>query len=129
MTADNVAVARQGYNHVEPNAGQRSSLRPVIRAQPVISLHRRGLFTLIVLHALAAILAATAWLSWILMSGALGSQVTLLAVMGLVACAAALSWRTGRGFVSSLIMVGFDGFALLFAAFFAFAGYTLIFGS
>ena len=128
MTADNVAVARQGYNHVEPNAGQRSSLRPVIRAQ-LISLQRRGLFTLIVLHALAAILAATAWLSWILMSGALGSQVTLLAVMGLVACAAALSWRTGRGFVSSLIMVGFDGFALLFAAFFAFAGYTLIFGS
>jgi hypothetical protein len=128
MTADNVAVARQGYNHIEPNAGQRSSLRPVIRAQ-LISLQRRGLFTLIVLHALAAILAATAWLSWILMSGALGSQVTLLAVMGLVACAAALSWRTGRGFVSSLIMVGFDGFALLFAAFFAFAGYTLIFGS
>ena len=128
MTADNVAVARQGYNHVEPNAGQRSSLRPVIRAQ-LISLQRRGLFTLIVLHALAAILAATAWLSWILMSGALGSQVTLLAVMGLVACAAALSWRTGRGFVSSLIMVGFDGFALIFAAFFAFAGYTLIFGS
>ncbi len=62
------------------------------------------------------------------MSGAIGSHSTSLAVLSLVACAVALSWRTGQGFVSSLIVAAFGGFTLLFAALYAVAGYALIRG-
>lgn len=122
MIEQDAAIARQGYNPFSPRAEQiRTALH-----NPSFALAANRLFALTTLLVLAVILAATVWLSWILMSGAVGSYGTLLAVLVLVACAVALSWRTGQGFISSLIVAGFGGFTLLFAALYAVAGYALI---
>ena len=124
MTEQNVAVARPGYSPILLRAEQiGTALR-----HPDFALVLNRAFALAVLLALAAILVATVWLSWILMSGMIGGPSTLLAVFGLVACGVALLRRTGQGFVSSLIFVGFGAFTLLFAALYVVAGYALILG-
>ena len=124
MTEQNVAVASPGYSPILLRAEQiGTALR-----HPDFALVLNRAFALAVLLALAAILVATVWLSWILVSGMIGGPSTLLAVFGLVACAVALLRRTGQGFVSSLIFVGFGGFTLLFAALYVVAGHALILG-
>lgn len=131
MTVDDVAIVRQGYNYIVPKAEHGLALqdRSFALGPPRRYSATGILFTLIVVQALAAILAATAWLSWILLSAAIGGQASTLAVLGLLMCVAAFSWRTSQGFVRSLIMVGFGGFTLLFAALFAVAGDALILGN
>ena len=124
MTEQNVAIVRRGYNPILPRAEQIGAALH----NPSFALAANRVFALTILMALAVILAATAWLSWILMSGAIGSHATLLAVLGLLVCAVALSRRTGLHFASSLIVAGFGGFALLFAALYAVAGYAVILG-
>ena len=123
MTEQNVAVSCQDYAPVLPRAEQIGATL----YNPAIALALKRAFALTILLALALILAATAWLSWIAMSGVIGSRGALLAVLGLVACAAALSRRTGQGYARSLIFVGLGGFTLLFAALYVVAGYALIF--
>lgn len=83
---------------------------------------------LIVVPMLLTLLAAVAWLSWILADGMLGTLRAALTAVVLLAATAAFSWRTGRSFACSLIMVGFAAFTSLTAALFAVAGYALIFG-
>ena len=124
MTEQNVAVARTGYSPILLRTEQIGAALH----HPVFALALNRAFALTILLALAAILVATAWLSWILMSGMIGGPSTLLAVFGLVACAVALLRRTGQGFVSSLIFVGFGGSTLLFAALYVVAGHALILG-
>jgi len=123
MTEQNVAVARTGYSPILLRTEQIGAALH----HPVFALALNRAFALTILLALAAILVATAWLSWILMSGMIGGPSTLLAVLGLVACTVALR-RVGQGFVSSLIFVGFGGFTLLFAALYVVAGHALILG-
>ena len=63
--------------------------------------------TLIIVLMLLTLLAAVAWLSWILADGMLGTQRATLIAVVLLAATAAFSWRTGRSFACSLIMVWF----------------------
>ena len=86
------------------------------------------LCTVIILPLLVSLLAVLAWLFWILAAGALGAPRAAGIAVVLLAGTAAFSWRTGRGLVYSLMMVGFGSFTLLTAALFAMAGYALIFG-
>jgi hypothetical protein len=85
-------------------------------------------YTLLILPVLVAMLAAIAWLLWVLAKGLLGTLSAALGVVVLLAGAAAFSWCTRRGFADSLIMVGFGGFTLLIAALYGVAGFALIFG-
>jgi hypothetical protein len=124
MTEQNVAVARPGYSPILLRAEQIGAALH----NPVFALALNRTIALTILLALAVILVATAWLSGVLMRGMIGGPSTFLAVLGPAACAVALSRRTGQGFVSSLIFVGFGGFTLLFAALYVVAGYALILG-
>jgi hypothetical protein len=75
----------------------------------------------------AALVAAVAWLFWMLASGLLGPLGAAFTVAVLSLGTVTFSWRSGRGgFAGTLIMVGFGSFALLTAVLFGIAGYKLV---
>ena len=122
MTEQIVTIAHQGYQTKLPRIEEiRSRLH-----NPSFALAVSCAITLAFLPAVGLILAATAWLFWNVISGAIGGFSTSLALFGLVTCAVILSRRTGQSFVSSLIVAGFGGITLLFAALYAVAGYALV---
>ena len=102
----------------------------VITNTGISSHHSAGgiIGTVIIVPMLLTLLAAAAWLFWILADGMLGTQRAAFTAVVLLAVTAALAWRTGRRFACSLITVGFGSFTSLTAALFAVAGYVLTFG-